>query len=127
MRLRRPFCINDLAAEHTLRDRRLFYEVLERNHIPTPTHVVVSRDGPSPTVDVVELEDAIEVGGVRINKPFVEKPVDAEDHNIYIYYPGAWGGGPSASSARWATCPPGSTPRRATSAGRGPSSTRTSS
>ncbi len=36
---------------------------------------------------LVENEDVIEVNGVVFNKPFVEKPVSAEDHNIYMYYP----------------------------------------
>ncbi len=32
-------------------------------------------------------DDHVMVNGVVFNKPFVEKPVDAEDHNIIIYYP----------------------------------------
>jgi hypothetical protein len=43
--------------------------------------------------EVVEHDDHIEVNGVTIHKPFVEKPVDADDHNIAIYYPTSAGGG----------------------------------
>ena len=33
------------------------------------------------------------IDGVKLSKPFVEKPFDAENHNIYIYYHSNQGGG----------------------------------
>ena len=40
-----------------------------------------------------EHEDHLTINDQVFTKPFVEKPLNADDHNIYIYYPQAAGGG----------------------------------
>lgn len=42
---------------------------------------------------IEDHDDYIVINGMRMNKPLVEKPVNAEDHNICIYYPRSMGGG----------------------------------
>lgn len=65
----KPFCVNDLASEHVLRDRcetqphlsllhkahllahrRLFYSLLRKNGLKVPKHVFVNRDRDPPPV-----------------------------------------------------------------------------
>lgn len=48
--------------------------------VPRANEVILRADG-----------DAIIVNGVVVEKPFVEKPVDGEDHNVHIYYKGGGG------------------------------------
>lgn len=43
--------------------------------------------------ELKEFNDSIEVNGMVFNKPFVEKPVSAEDHNVYLYFPSTVGAG----------------------------------
>ncbi|KAK6357902.1 hypothetical protein TWF730_007260 [Orbilia blumenaviensis] len=119
--LRKPFCVNSLPMQKVLWDRRLVLRILDSIKVPTPKRLEVSRDGgpylsPDATSALyehtgiklppsgdpawkapqsVELidEDTISVDGVTLKKPFVEKPVNGEDHNIRIYYSKAQGGG----------------------------------
>ncbi|XP_011085882.1 inositol hexakisphosphate and diphosphoinositol-pentakisphosphate kinase 2-like isoform X1 [Sesamum indicum] len=92
--LRKPFLVNELGQQHLLHDRRKVYERLEMYGIPVPRYALVNRDFPNQELDYfVEEEDFVEVHGNRFWKPFVEKPVDGDDHSIMIYYPSSAGGG----------------------------------
>jgi glutathione synthase/RimK-type ligase-like ATP-grasp enzyme len=93
VKLRKPFMLNDLEKDEILKDRRRIYELLQKEGINVPVHVYCERDDSDKTNVVEEFDEYIVVNGVQINKPLVEKPVDAEDHNIYIYYPISAGGG----------------------------------
>ncbi|KAJ7433823.1 histidine phosphatase superfamily-domain-containing protein [Mycena galericulata] len=106
VKLRNPFCINDLPSQALLWDRRLVGAVLDHLKVPTPTRLEVSRDGgprvdselkelikaklsltiggftATPEVTLREDGNAIIIDGQVLEKPFVEKPVSGEDHNV---------------------------------------------
>ena len=114
--LRRPVCVNDLYMQTVLWDRRAVLRILEQVGVPTPPSVYADRDGgprlSKPVLDEIRANtgldlsqrappaevqlidhDTLRVNGRTIRKPFVEKPVSGEDHNIHIYYPLSSGGG----------------------------------
>ena len=115
VKLRNPYCINDLPPQALLWDRRLVGAVLDHLGVPTPRRLEVSRDG-GPKVDdelrdIMKKKIGIAIGGFQVTpevtmsadgnsividgqvmeKPFVEKPVSGEDHNVYIYFRGGGG------------------------------------
>lgn len=55
-------------------------------HPPAPPQVPALAPTACADEDFEETEEAVRVGATKVSKPFVEKPVSAEDHNICIYY-----------------------------------------
>jgi len=105
--------------QRILWDRRLVLRILDAIRVPTPKRLEVSRDGGPDIapelllqleqsiglkvarygewkipqkVELLEDGEVLSVDGQLLRKPFVEKPVDGEDHNINIYFKGGAGG-----------------------------------
>ncbi|KAF9115348.1 hypothetical protein BGX27_008117 [Mortierella sp. AM989] len=115
VKLRTPFCVNEVDLQTVLWDRRLVLEILDQIGVLTPRRLAMDRDGgpeldervlqklklrgvsvlgsrPEPEFKIID-QDTIQIGDETITKPFVEKPVSSEDHNIHIYYHSSTGGG----------------------------------
>ena len=82
----KPCLINDLESQSLLRNRISIKRLLIENNIPTPEYAILDRTNPNH--NVLEYDDKVIINGKTIYKPFIEKPVNAEDHNIYVYYKG---------------------------------------
>ncbi|KAF0991725.1 hypothetical protein HZS_7491 [Henneguya salminicola] len=97
VRLRRPFVINELSNQKLLFNRKEIYRILTENNVCVPKYIVVERYintlQPTEGEEVIEDGDTIIYNGQKLSKPFVEKPFDAENHNITIYFPNSIGGG----------------------------------
>lgn len=123
VKARKPFCVNDVPMQKMLWDRRVCLHILDEIKVPTPKRIEVNRDGGSElltpenvkhikdisgvslpsrqeqniaipkVVELLDDGDTLNVDGAKLTKPFVEKPVNSEDHNVIIYFPKSAGGG----------------------------------
>lgn len=84
--------LNDVEALIEMQDRRWLLRKLREHGVPTPEFVECSRDG-GQRPHVEERDDCVLVEGQLVRKPFVEKPVDRRDREIYVYFPKEAGGG----------------------------------
>ncbi|KAL5257711.1 hypothetical protein ACHWQZ_G012583 [Mnemiopsis leidyi] len=95
----KPFMINDLEMQKVIRDREKVYSLLKSDNVPVPRYEVLKRKNDlnqsleADSQVMEEHEDHLTINDHVFTKPFVEKPLNADDHNIYIYYPQAAGGG----------------------------------
>lgn len=114
--LRKPICVNDLPLQKVFWDRRVVLQMLDKIGVPTSFRLECNRDG-GPQIDKsiadqiqsslgirvdkkrsistfeMKDDDTIIIDGKIMEKPFVEKPVSGEDHNVNIYFPNKKGGG----------------------------------
>lgn len=64
------------------------FSSLQQHDIPHPSYVVVDYESVRRGEAVFsEAYDYLSINGQRINKPFIEKPQEADNHDNWIYYP----------------------------------------
>jgi hypothetical protein len=103
-KLKKPFILNDLDVQEQLKDCRCVCDLLVASGIDVPRHACLSRDDCVSTgsgdgngakdQEVTEHDDHnVEVNSISIQKPFVEKSIDADHNNVSICCPSSAGGG----------------------------------
>ena len=103
-----PIILTDFDIEDITHDRRIFYDLLESYHHDNvsellPVRAYANRDeynkehyyhrGDDVSPAVMEHRELIEVNGSILFKPCVERPVDAANDDVRVYYPASAGGG----------------------------------
>lgn len=90
-----PILINDVESQiDLLLSREKVYDKLREIGVPCPNYLVYHHyQHESDDKQIVEGDDWIQIGENRLEKPFVEKPLDSNNHDIYIYYHSNQGGG----------------------------------
>ncbi|XP_954090.1 uncharacterized protein TA05605 [Theileria annulata] len=91
-------CSNNWSTEENLfpLTRSIFniYFQIRACRIPHPNYIIVDHILVKKGIYKFEEQyDYIIYNGIRLNKPFIEKPIDSDDHNNWIYYPLNSGGG----------------------------------
>lgn len=119
-KLRNPFVVNNVIMQTLLWDRRVVLSILDAIGVPTPPRLIISRDGgvkvdsdaaaafkectgmdmdrvlaryASNTRYISVSPEGIQADHEFLEKTFIEKPVNGENHNINIYYSESKGGG----------------------------------
>ncbi|CEF59472.1 ATP-grasp fold domain and ATP-grasp fold,RimK-type domain-containing protein [Strongyloides ratti] len=89
-----PFVINDLEKQIKIMDRDCVLSILNDAGISHPEYGIVKRNDNGEVLNnFEEYNDYIIIDGKKFMKPFVEKPISGEDHNVYIYYHSSQGSG----------------------------------
>lgn len=80
-------------SDQNPKTRTVSFSLLNEEIIFTPLLRNKSKFKSSEEYLIEEFDDHIFINNIKVNKPFVEKPFDAENHDINIYYPLNDGGG----------------------------------
>ncbi|KAJ8901138.1 hypothetical protein NDN08_004998 [Rhodosorus marinus] len=91
--LRQPVLLCNLERQYDILDRRKVLDLLKDNEIPYP-ETYYADDNSRIKQDGDQLSFFVEEEEVKtLDKPFIEKPFNSEDHNVWLYYPYSEGGG----------------------------------